>query len=83
MESKLKQNNIVNRLLKFSVIVEASNADIDAINEVLKHYESYICKLSLSTIYDDVGNSYMTVDQYMRSRLETKLITKVLEFRVA
>lgn len=83
MKNKLKSVHTGKKLLPFSVVMEASSGDVDAINHVLKYYEPYICKLSLRLIYDEVGNSYVVVDEYMRRRLETKLITKVLDFNVA
>lgn len=70
-------------LLPFHIIATASNGDVDAINAVLKHYEGYIASLSLRRVYDEDGNSYTIVDEEIRRRLETKLITKILEFKVA
>ena len=69
--------------ISFPVIAAAANGDVDAINAVLKHYGSYIAKLSTRRLYDDEGNSYMVVDEEMRRRLETKLITKIIKFKVA
>ena len=70
-------------LLPFHIIAAASNGDVDAINAVLKHYEGYIASLSLRRVYDEDGNSYTIVDEEIRHRLETKLTTKILEFKVA
>lgn len=70
-------------LLPFDIIAAASNGDVEAINAVLKHYEGYIASLSIRRVYDDDGNSYTIVDEEIRRRLETKLITKILEFKVA
>lgn len=70
-------------LLPFPVIAAASNGDINAINTVLKHYEGYIAALSTRQLYDENGNPHLCVDPELRRRLETKLITKILTFRVA
>ena len=70
-------------ILPFHIVVAASNGDVDAINAVLKHYEGYIASLSLRRVFDDNGNSYTIVDEELRRRLETKIITKILEFKVA
>ena len=70
------------RLLPFPVIEKAAGGDIEAIHAVLKHYEGYIAVLSTRTMYDECGNSHACVDEEMRRRLETKLITKILTFRV-
>lgn len=70
------------RLLPFSVIQKAAGGDVEAINAVLKHYEGYIAKLSLRELHDEYGNAHLCVDEELRRRLETKLITKILTFRV-
>ena len=72
-----------NHLLSYPVIVLASDGNVDAINAVLKHYEGYIAALSMRTFYDEGGNPHLCVDDALRRRLETKLITKILTFNVA
>ncbi len=72
-----------NATVSFPVIAAAVNGDVDAINAVLKRYEGYIAQLSTRTLYDEDGNVYAVVDEEMRRRLETKLITKILKFKVA
>ena len=67
-------------LLPFQVIEAASGGDVDAINRVLKHYESYIIVLATRRLYDDNGNYHLVVDHEMRRTLETKLIVKILQF---
>lgn len=71
------------RLLPMEVIRSASSGDVEAIQKVLKHYEGYIAKLATRKLYDEYGNSYYCVDEMLRRRLETKLITKVLDFKIA
>ncbi len=70
-------------LLPFPVIAAAAGGDINAINTVLKHYEGYIAALSIKRLYDKSGNPHLCVDTELRRRLETKLITRILAFRVA
>lgn len=70
-------------LIPFSVIVAASKGDIEAINQVLKHYEGYIISLSTRTLYDEYGNPHICVDENIRRRLQTKLIAAVLNFKIA
>lgn len=67
-------------LLPFHIIKAASEGDVVAINEVLKHYESYIISLSTRKMYDESGQVHFCVDETLRRRLETKLITKILAF---
>lgn len=69
--------------LSFSIISAAVDGDIDAINTILKRYEGYITRLSTRRLHDENGNSYMVIDEEMRRRLETKLITKILKFKLA
>ena len=69
-------------LLPFQLIKAASEGDIAAINTVLKHYEGYIIRLSTRKLYDEDGQLHYCVDETLRRRLETKLITKVLGFKV-
>ncbi|CVI69717.1 Helix-turn-helix domain protein [Eubacteriaceae bacterium CHKCI004] len=70
-------------LLPINVIKAASKGDIEAIDKVLKHYEGYIAVLSTRKLYDEYGNTHYCVDESLRRRLETKLITKVLNFKIA
>ena len=72
-----------NQLLSYPVIVLAAGGDVDAINTVLKHYEGYIAALSTRQLLDESGNLHLCVDEALRRRLETKLITKILTFNVA
>lgn len=70
-------------LLPFHIIVAASEGDIVAINQVLEHYEGYIAALSTRKLIDEYGQTHYCVDETLRRRLETKLITKILQFEIA
>ena len=72
-----------NNLLPFPVILLAASGDVGAINAVLKHYEVYIIALATKRLYDEDGNPYLFVDEGLRRRLETKLITGLLAFDTA
>lgn len=67
-----------NGLLPYPVIVSASQGDIMAMDIVLSHYEAYIARLSIRTVFDDYGNPHTRVDEDMRRRLETKLISSCI-----
>ena len=69
-------------LPSFQMIRAASNGDIEAINAVLKHYEGYIAALSTRKMYDENRQVHYCVDEKLRRRLETKLITKILAFEI-
>lgn len=80
MEQKNKQKS-EKQLLPFHIIKAASEGNVEAIHTVLKHYESYITALSTRCMYDEFGRAYYCVDETLRKRLETKLITKILSFK--
>jgi hypothetical protein len=77
-----KQNKAGSSQLPYTTIESAASGDVDAINAVLRHFERYLTVLSTRTLYDENGNSHLCVDEEMRRRLETKLITKILSFDV-
>jgi hypothetical protein len=79
---KQSKNNSFD-LLPFSVIEDAANGNVDAINKVLKHYEGYIIALSTRQLYDVDGTPRLCIDNEMRRALETKLIVKILQFDTA
>ena len=81
--TKKKRENDESDLLPFHVIKEASEGNVDAITEVVDHYERYIIKLSIRKMYDEYGQVHYWIDETLRRRLETKLITKVLQFKTA
>ena len=72
-----------NKLLPYPLIKLAAGGDVDAINAVLKHYAGYIAVLATRQQYDEYGIPRLCVDEDLRRRLETKLITKILTFRAA
>lgn len=82
MIKRCKKNNEKN-LLPFHIIKAASESDVEAINIVLKHYEGYIVHLSTRKLYDEAGQLHYCVDETLRRRLETKLITKIIDFEIA
>lgn len=69
-------------LLPYSIIKTTASGNVDAINAVLKHYERYILALATRTLYDENGMTHLCIDEEMQRRLETKLITKILDFKV-
>lgn len=79
----MEKTSKCSKLLPYHIIVAAASGDVEAINTVLKHYEGYIAALATRKLYDEYGNPHYCVDETLRRRLETKLITKVLSFNVA
>lgn len=66
----------------FNVIVAATDEDTKAINHIVKHYSGFIAKRSLRPMKDDYGNHHMVVDEMLRGRMHTRLITKILSFEI-
>jgi len=77
----IKTHNNIN-LLPFSIIVKATNGDINAINKVLKHYDDYIITLSTRYSYDKCGNAFFLIDEYLHSELRNRLVACILSFAV-
>lgn len=71
-----------NKLIPFSTIEHATTGDIEAINDVLAHFSGYIATLSARQLYDQYGASYMCIDEEMKRRLHSKLISKILLFNL-
>ena len=69
-------------LLPFPVIAAATNGNVDEINAVVKYYAAYIAALSTRQLYDENGTPVLCVDEEMRRRLETRLITRILNFKL-
>ena len=47
-------------------------------NEYCGDYEGYINKLCTRTLYDEYGQPHVCVDEYMKRRLEIKLISSIV-----
>ena len=65
-------------LLPLSVIDAARDGDSQAVEQVLRYYEGYINKLCARTLYDPDGQPHVRVDEYMKRRLEIKLIHSIV-----
>lgn len=65
-------------LLSLSVIHAAQAGDPEAVERVLRYYEGYINKLCTRTLYDDYGEPHIRVDEYMKRRMENKLIQTIV-----
>lgn len=69
-------------VLPFPIIMLAVQGDNVAINQVLKHFERYILRLSQKTLFDDTGTPHYHVELEMKSQLELHLITAILRFEI-
>ena len=64
--------------LPLAVIEAARAGDTGAVEQVLQYYNGYINKLCTRTLYDSNGIPYVCVDEYMKRRLEIKLIHSIV-----
>ncbi|RAZ94623.1 helix-turn-helix domain-containing protein [Klebsiella oxytoca] len=56
-------------------MIEAARAgDAGAVEQVLRYYEGYINKLCTRTLYDANGQPHVCINEYMKRRLQIKLI---------
>ena len=67
-------------MLPYEIIEAAVQGDPEAVNVVVRHYSGYIAALSTRKVFDDTGREYSITDEWLRRRLETKLIAAILEF---
>ena len=61
-----------------SVIHAAKAGDAEAMDRILRYYEGYINKLSTRKFHDEYGHSCEGLDEYMKRRLEIKLIQSIV-----
>ena len=64
--------------MPLSVIEAARAGDPLAVERVLRYYEGYIDKLCTRTLYDLDGSPHVRVDEYMKRRLQSRLIRTIL-----
>lgn len=69
-------------LVPFPLIVKAADGNSEAINQIIRHYRGYMTKRALRLMKDEYGNQSMVVDEVLRGRMETRLITKILSFEI-
>lgn len=64
--------------LPLAVIEAARASDAGAVEQVLQYYNGYINKLCTRTLYDLDGTPHVRVDEYMKRRLQSRLIRAIL-----
>ena len=66
-------------LLPLSVFAKARAGDPLAMERILRYYDGYINKLCTRTLYELDGTPHVRVDEYMKHRLQNKLIRAILK----
>lgn len=72
-----------NQLLPFSTIEAATQGDPAALSSVLDHFQGYIGALATRILFDEHGTPCKCVDPELKRCLETKLIVRILRFKIA
>ena len=66
-------------LLPLSVIEAVRVGDPLAVESVLRYYDGYMNKLCTRTLCELDGTPHVRVDEYMKHRLQNKLIRAILK----
>ena len=73
----MKQNKY-KEPLPLAVIEAARAGDAGAMEQVLRYYDGYINKLCTRMLYDNYDKPHVCVDEYMKHRLQNKLIYAIV-----
>ena len=67
----------------FELICRASSREEEAITEILKFYDAYICKLCLRPFYhSESGKITMQVDEELKGQIHTEMMKAILKFEI-
>lgn len=69
-------------MVLFQLIAKDIDGDPEVINHILKYYKAYITKRSLILMKEEYKRQNIVVDEVLRGRMETRLITKILAFEI-
>lgn len=60
-------------------VIEAARAgDASALERILQYYDRYINKICTRTLYDKDGLPHIGIDEYMKHRLQAKLVDAIV-----
>ena len=59
-------------MIPFPVIVRATDGDIEAVNQIVRHYSGFIASRSMRPMKDEYGNTHMVVDETLRRRMRSE-----------
>ena len=65
-------------LLPMDVIEAARTGDPLALERILRYYDRYINKICTRTLYDKDGLPHKGIDEYMKHRLQAKLVEAIV-----
>lgn len=67
---------------EFETIQAAIKGDAEAINQIISYFQPFIDSECKRKYRDEFGIEHYAADEYMKRRMETKLITKILDFKI-
>lgn len=67
---------------EFDVIEAAISGDADSINQLVSLFQPFIISKCRRKFKDGLGRTHYEIDEYMKRRMEIKLITKILDFEI-
>ena len=65
-------------LLSMGVIEAAREGDPLALERILRYYDRCINKICTRTLYDKDGLPHIDIDEYMKHRLQAKLVDAIV-----
>ena len=75
----MKQPTFNGRVLLPMDVIEAARAsDPLALERILRYYDRYINKICTRTLYDKDGLPHIGIDEYMKHRLQAKLVGAIV-----
>ena len=60
------------------LIESAREGDPLALERILRYYDRYINKIWTQTLYDKDGLPHIDIDEYMKHRLQAKLVDAIV-----
>ena len=64
--------------ISYQAILAAKAGDSIAMEQVLRHYDSYITMCAQRTMTDEYGNHRVAVDMELKGRLQSKLRLQII-----
>lgn len=64
--------------ISYQTILAAKAGDPIAMEQVLRHYDSYITMCAQRTMTDEYGNRRVAVDMELKGRLQSKLMLQII-----
>ena len=75
----MKQPTFNGRVLLPMDVIEAARAgDPLALERISRYYDRYINKICMRTLYDKDGLPHIGIDEYMKHRLQAKLMEAIV-----